>query len=53
MADRFDCVESNGESVWGIQCLWIERVDIERVLRRMAIWWHGAGAKQRLAATLY
>jgi len=52
MADCFDCTESSGESVWGVQCLRIECVDIERVLGRVTIWWHGAGAKSRMTAIL-
>jgi hypothetical protein len=51
MADCFDCADSSGEAVWGIQCLWIEHFDVKRILRRMTIWWHGVGAKPRLAAT--
>jgi len=53
MADRFDYTESILESAWSIQCLWVEYVNIESVFRRVTIWWHGAGARTRLAATLF
>ena len=53
IADRFDRVESGGEPVWGVQCLWVKDGNIKRVLRRTTIWWHSVGAKPRVAATLF
>ena len=53
IADRFDCMESGAESVRGVQYLWVKRSNIERALRRTTIWWHGVGAKPRVAATLF
>jgi hypothetical protein len=53
IAGCFDCADSSGEAVWGVQCFWVEHADIKYVLRRMAVRWHGAGARLRAAATLY
>ena len=53
MADRFYCAESSGESIWSAECLRIERVHVERALKRITIWWHDVGVRPRLAATLY
>jgi len=53
MADCLDCPEGSLESIWGVECLWVEHPDIEGVLRRVTSWWHGVGEKPRLAATLF
>lgn len=52
LADRFNRAESSCEPIWGVKCLRTEDLKIERILRRITTWWHGVGARPRLAATL-
>ena len=52
-ADCFYGSESVVNSPWPVQCLRTEHVDIKCVLFWTAIWWHDAGAKKRVAATLF
>ena len=51
-----DCLygsDSVVNSHWPVQCLRTEHVDVKCVLGWTAIWWHGAGAKKRVTATLF